>query len=67
MKNLTEGNAYKNLILFALPILFGNLLQLTYNAVDSVIVGKYAGETALAAVGISNPIMSILILGASGV
>lgn len=66
MKNLTEGNAYKNLILFALPILFGNLLQLTYNAVDSVIVGRYAGETALAAVGISNPIMSILILGASG-
>lgn len=65
MKNLAEGNAYKNLILFALPILFGNLLQLTYNAVDSVIVGKYAGETALAAVGISNPIMSILILGAS--
>ena len=67
MKNLTEGNTYKNLILFSLPILFGNLLQLTYNAVDSVIVGKYAGEIALAAVGISNPIMSILILGASGV
>ena len=67
MKDLTEGSVYRNLILFALPILIGNLLQLTYNAVDSVIVGKYAGETALAAVGISNPIMSILILGASGV
>ena len=67
MKDLREGNTYKNLIGFALPILFGNVLQLTYNAVDSVIVGRCAGEQALAAVGISNPVMSIVILGASGV
>lgn len=66
MKSLTEGRTYRNLIGFAIPILLGNLLQLTYNAADSVIVGRCAGEDALAAVGISNPIMSIIILGASG-
>ena len=66
MKSLTEGNTYRNLLEFAFPILLGNLLQLTYNAADSIIVGKCAGEDALAAVGISNPIMSIIILGASG-
>ena len=67
MKDLTEGNTYRSLVGFAVPILMGNLLQLTYNAVDSVVVGRYAGETALAAVGISNPIMSMIILGASGI
>ena len=66
MKSLTEGNTYRNLLEFAFPILLGNLLQLTYNAADSIIVGKCAGEDALAAVGISNPIMSIIILCASG-
>lgn len=67
MKDLTEGNTYRSLIGFAVPILVGNLLQLTYNAVDSVVVGRYTGETALAAVGISNPIMSMIVLGASGI
>ncbi len=66
MKNLAEGSTYRNLIGFAVPILLGNILQLTYNAADSVIVGRCAGEQALAAVGISNPVMSIIILGASG-
>lgn len=67
MKDLTKGNVYRNLTGFAIPILAGNLLQLTYNAVDSIVVGRYAGETALAAVGICSPVMSIVILGASGV
>lgn len=66
MKNLLEGSTYRNLAGFAVPILLGNMLQLTYNAADSVIVGRFAGEQALAAVGISNPVMSIIILGASG-
>ena len=66
MKDLTKGNVYRNLTGFAIPILAGNLLQLTYNAVDSIVVGRYAGETALAAVGICSPVMSIVILGASG-
>ena len=54
MKDLTKGNVYRNLTGFAIPILAGNLLQLTYNAVDSIVVGRYAGETALAAVNAVN-------------
>ena len=57
MKNLAEGSTYRNLIGFAVPIQLGNILQLTYNAADSVIVGRCAGEQALAAVGISNPVI----------
>ncbi|HIY61904.1 MAG TPA: oligosaccharide flippase family protein [Candidatus Mediterraneibacter stercoripullorum] len=54
MKDLTKGNVYRNLTGLAIPILAGNLLQLTYNAVDSIVVGRYAGETALAAVNAVN-------------
>lgn len=67
IKDLQNGSTYKNLLLFVLPILLENFLQLTYNAVDSVLVGRYAGENALVAVGISNSIMSIVIFGASDI
>lgn len=67
MKNLTEGNIKRQLIGFSIPIILGNLFQLTYNAVDSIIVGQYVGKDALAAVGTANPIMSIVILGITGI
>ena len=54
------------LVSFTIPLVLGNLFQLTYNAADSVIVGKYVGEQALAAVGTSTPIMDIAILLISG-
>lgn len=54
------------LIAFTIPLVLGNLFQLTYNAADSVIVGKLLGEEALAAVGTSTPIMNIAILLISG-
>jgi len=55
-----------SLLLIHIPLVLGNLFQLTYNAADSVIVGKYVGEQALAAVGTSTPIMNIAILLISG-
>lgn len=64
--DMTEGKIISPLITFTIPLVLGNLFQLTYNAVDSVIVGKYVGEEALAAVGTSNPIMNIAILLISG-
>ncbi len=67
MKNLTEGNIKKQLISFSIPIILGNLFQLTYNAVDSIIVGRFIGKDALAAVGTANPIMNIAILGITGI
>ena len=65
--NMTTGNIPSHLIRFSIPLVLGNLFQLTYNAVDSIIVGRFAGENALAAVGTANPVMSIIILGVTGI
>lgn len=67
VKDLTNGSIPKHLISFAIPIVLGNLFQLTYNAVDSIVVGKFAGDNSLAAVGTANPVMNIVILGVTGV
>jgi len=61
MKDLTKGKEGKLIFYFALPMLFGNLFQQLYNVVDSAIVGKYLGDSALAAVGASFPIIFLLI------
>lgn len=58
---MTSGNISNHLIKFAVPLVLGNLFQLTYNAADSIIVGRYVGTSALAAVGTANPIMNIII------
>lgn len=51
MKNLTEGNSLKLIFLFALPLMFGNLLQQLYTMVDTMIVGQFVGVDALASIG----------------
>lgn len=51
---MTEGSIVKSLLLFALPLIFGNLLQQLYNTADSIIVGNFVGANALAAVGSSG-------------
>ena len=55
-KDLTTGKIMPILVKFTIPLVLGNLFQLTYNAVDSIIVGHFVGKEALAAVGICNPI-----------
>ena len=67
MRKMTQGSIARHLIAYALPLILGNLFQLTYNAVDSIVIGKFAGENALAAVSAANPVMTIMILGVSGV
>ena len=67
MRKMTEGRIAGHLLAVALPLILGNFFQLTYNAVDSIIVGKFAGEGALAAVSAANPVMTIVILGVSGI
>ena len=64
--DMTEGKIVPQLTGFAIPLVLGNLFQLTYNAADSVIVGKFVGEEALAAVGTAGPIMNMIILFISG-
>lgn len=66
-KDMTKGAILPLLIRFTIPLILGNLLQLTYNAVDSIIVGRYVGNDALAAVGTSNPLMTLIILFVQGV
>ena len=67
MRKMTEGSIARHLLAYALPLILGNFFQLTYNAVDSILIGKFAGEGALAAVSAANPVMTIVILGVSGV
>lgn len=66
-QDMTKGAILPLLIRFTIPLILGNLLQLTYNAVDSIIVGRYVGNDALAAVGTSNPLMTLILLFVQGV
>ena len=59
--SLTEGPIWKGILLFALPVLLGNLFQQFYNAFDSWCVGNYIGENALAAVGSSGSLIFMMI------
>jgi len=64
--DMTKGRIAPLLIKFTIPLVLGNIFQLLYNVVDSIIVGKYVGEGALAAVGTCNPLVSLIILFFSG-
>ena len=57
---MTHGNIAKQLIVFAIPLLVGNLFQQLYNTVDSIVVGNFIGDQALAAVNSSGPIIDML-------
>ena len=63
---MTEGSIARHLFFFAVPLIFGNLLQQLYNTADSIIVGNYVGSNALAAVGSSTAIISLLIAFGQG-
>ncbi|MDO4289518.1 MAG: MATE family efflux transporter [Eubacterium sp.] len=63
---MTEGSIVKKLLYFSIPLILGNLLQQTYNAVDSIIVGNFVGKEALAAVGASTSMIYLLIAFSQG-
>lgn len=65
--DMTEGRISRHLIRYSVPLILGNLFQLTYNAVDSIIAGRFIGKEALAAEGMASPVMNIVILGISGI
>ena len=62
--DLTNGPVTKKMMLFSLPLIAGNLLQQTYNIADTVIVGRFLGADALAAVGSSYTLMTFLMIAA---
>ena len=66
IRDMTEGKVGGLLLGFAVPLVLGNLFQLCYNAADSMIVGRFVGTEALAAVGAASPIMTLAILFING-
>lgn len=60
--DMTVGRPWENILVFTVPMLIGNIAQQLYNTVDSVVVGKYVGDNALAAVGSAGPILNLLIV-----
>lgn len=61
MKDLTRGSITKLIFWFALPVFIGSLLQMTYNLVDTKIIGYVLGESSLAAVGSTNSVNTLVI------
>ena len=59
--SLTNGSIWKGILLFALPVFFGNLFQQLYNAFDAWVVGRFLGETALAAVSSSGNLIFLMV------
>lgn len=66
-KDLTTGTPWKRIVGFAVPMLIGNIAQQLYNTADSVIVGRYVGDNALAAVGGAGPILNLLLVLFAGI
>ena len=60
-KDMTIGSPWKRIMEFSIPMLLGNIAQQLYNTADSVIVGIYVGDNALAAVGSASPILNLLL------
>lgn len=66
-KDMTSGNPLKIILLFSIPVLFGNIFQQFYNMFDTIIVGQFLGEDALAAVGSTGSIMFLVLGFAMGI
>ncbi len=60
--DMTVGEPWKQIVIFTVPMLIGNIAQQLYNTVDSIVVGKYVGDNALAAVGSAGPILNLLLV-----
>lgn len=60
-KDMTQGPPWQRIMEFAVPMLIGNLAQQLYNTVDSIVVGKFVGDNALAAVGSAGPVLNLLL------
>ena len=67
MRDMTTGAPGAHLTRHALPLMLGNWLQLSYNAADTIIAGRFIGQDALAAEGIAAPVMNLVILAITGV
>ena len=60
--DMTQGSPVRQILLFTIPMLIGNFAQQLYSTVDSIIVGRFVGDNALAAVGTSGPILNLMLV-----
>lgn len=60
--DMTTGKPWEQIVMFTIPMLLGNIAQQLYSTVDSIVVGKYVGDNALAAVGSASPILNLLLV-----
>ena len=66
VRDMTEGSIIKQVTLFALPLMLGNIFQMLYNTVDSIVVGNFVGKQALAAVGSTTMIVNMMVFFFNG-
>lgn len=66
-RTMTEGASWKHILLFALPVLGGAVLQQLYNTVDAIVVGNFAGEMSLSAIGTTGSVVFFFLAIAMGV
>lgn len=66
-QDMTVGSPTRNLVRFSVPLLIGNMAQQLYSTVDSIVVGNYVGDSALAAIGASGPVINLLLVLFMGV
>ena len=66
VRDMTDGSIAKQIMLFALPLMLGNVFQMLYNTVDSIVVGNFVGKQALAAVGSTTMIVNMLVFFFNG-
>ena len=60
--DMTQGKPWKSILMFTLPMLIGNIAQQLYSTVDSIVVGNYVGDNALAAVGSVMPVLNMILV-----
>lgn len=60
--DMTTGKPWEKIVAFTIPMIIGNVAQQLYSTVDSIVVGKYVGDNALAAVGSSTPIVNLILV-----
>ena len=65
-RDMTQGSIVMQLVAFSLPLMLGNIFQMLYNTVDSVVVGNFVGTEALAAVGSTTMIVNIMVFFFNG-
>ena len=66
VRDMTQGPIARQLLLFSLPLMVGNIFQMLYNTVDVIVVGNFVGTQALAAVGSTTMILNMLVFFFNG-